>query len=255
MQGGGGRTIWKAGNTVRRAAGFWTPRVHEYLTFLSDNGFPHTPRPLEIQTQDEEILTFIPGEVGNYPLSEAIRSENALVSAARLLKRLHDCSVEFAFRNLDGWMFPPREPLEVVCHGDFAPYNCVFVRDQAVGVIDFDGAHPGPRLWDLAYAVYRFAPVTSPDNHDGFGSSREQLRRARLFCDTYGLALADRPNLPDMMIRRLETLVNFMYSEAERGNKTMQKNIDDGHAVLYRRDSEYIAQQSGQMITSLTNFS
>jgi aminoglycoside phosphotransferase (APT) family kinase protein len=159
------------------------------------------------------------------------------------------------FRNLEGWMFPVREPLEVVCHGDFAPYNCVFLGDQAVGVIDFDGAHPGLRLWDLAYAVYRFAPVTSPDNCDGFGGSREQFRRTRLFCDIYGLALVDRPNLPDMMIRRLETLVNFMYSEAERGNEHIQKNIDDGHAALYRRDSEYIADQSEQMITSLTSFS
>jgi hypothetical protein len=75
MEGSGGRTIWKAGDTVRRAAGFWTPRLHEYLTFLNENGFPYAPKPLGIQTNCEEILTFIPGQVGNYPLSEAVRSK------------------------------------------------------------------------------------------------------------------------------------------------------------------------------------
>jgi aminoglycoside phosphotransferase (APT) family kinase protein len=152
-------------------------------------------------------------------------------------------------------MFPAREPCEVICHGDFAPYNCVFFGDQTVGVIDFDGAHPGPRLWDVAYAVYRFAPVTSPDNRDGFGNSSGQFRRARLFCDVYGLASSDRANLAEMMMHRLENLIAFMYSEARKGNTYRQKNIDDGHATLYRKDVEHIAEHSDRIVTSLMSTS
>ncbi|WP_405867085.1 phosphotransferase [Streptomyces sp. NBC_01515] len=44
-------------------------------------------------------------------------------------------------------------PVEVICHGDFAPYNCVFTGEGAVGLIDFDAARPGPRAWDLALHV------------------------------------------------------------------------------------------------------
>lgn len=74
-----------------------------------------------------------------------------------------------------------------LCQGDFAPYNCVFRDGDAVGVIDFDAAHPASRDWGIAYALYRFAPFTDPDNHDGFGDLGAQVRRERMFCDSYGL--------------------------------------------------------------------
>jgi aminoglycoside phosphotransferase (APT) family kinase protein len=44
---------------------------------------------------------------------------------------------------------------------------------RPVALIDFDVAHPGPRAWDLAYAAYRFVPLTAG------GHAREQLRRLR----------------------------------------------------------------------------
>ncbi|MFJ9374801.1 phosphotransferase [Streptomyces sp. NPDC101455] len=46
-------------------------------------------------------------------------------------------------------------PVEVICHGDFAPDNCVFTGEGAVGIVDFDAARPGPgpRAWDLALHV------------------------------------------------------------------------------------------------------
>ncbi|MGI4776165.1 MAG: phosphotransferase [Janthinobacterium lividum] len=32
-----------------------------------------------------------------------------------------------------------------MCHGDFAPHNVVYSKDQAIGIIDFDVCHPAPR--------------------------------------------------------------------------------------------------------------
>lgn len=54
-------------------------------------------------------------------------------------------------------------PIEVMCHGDFAPYNVVLNGSDAVGIIDFDTLHPGSRLSDVAYAVYRWAPLKIPE--------------------------------------------------------------------------------------------
>ncbi|WP_290866248.1 phosphotransferase [Hamadaea sp.] len=65
------------------------------------------------------------------------------------------------------------EPAEVVCHSDAAPYNTVFRSGHPVALIDFDTAHPGPRVWDVAYAVYRFVPLGGPANHDRRGTVAE----------------------------------------------------------------------------------
>lgn len=101
-------------------------------------------------------------------------------------------------------------PREVMCHGDFAQYNVVLRGTEAVALIDFDTAHPGPRAWDIAYALYRWAPLTNADNTDGFGSLVEQVERASLFCTVYGLSAAERAVLPRMIADRLRARVAFM---------------------------------------------
>ena len=47
-----------------------------------------------------------------------------------------------------------------------------------------------------------------------------------------------------LIIERLQSLVNFMYKEAEEGNETMKTNIADGHHLLYIEDIEYIKTHS-----------
>ncbi|MDD6792702.1 MAG: phosphotransferase, partial [Thermobifida fusca] len=79
-----------------------------------------------------------------------------------LLRRYHDATVGFVPPRDAVWQLPERAPREVICHGDVAPYNTVFRTGLPVAFIDFDAAHPGPRLWDLALAAYRFVPLSAP---------------------------------------------------------------------------------------------
>jgi hypothetical protein len=248
LEGVGSNAVYRSGSIARRRAGPWSPRVHEFLAFLKQTGFRSVPEAVGFDKHGNELLTFIPGEVGNYPLSDSIRSERALVSAAKLLRQLHDCSVDFIPNRMTEWMFPAREPVEVICHGDFAPYNCVFNNDEAIGIIDFDTAHPGSRRWDLAYALYRFAPMTSSTNCDGFGSLQDQLHRARLFCDSYGLPNDGRLALPACVIHRLRTLIEFIRSQALRGNSSCQKNVEAGHIEKYEGDIDYIELHSEEFV-------
>jgi hypothetical protein len=141
---------------------------------------------LGFDQQGREILSFIPGTVGHGPLPE-LYTDAVLVAAARLLCHIHDATQDVAQAWQSGWQASTREPVEVICHGDFAPYNCVFDQGRQVGVIDFDHAHPGSRAWDLAYAIYCFPPLMDHSNPDGYGTIADQCRRARLFCDEYGL--------------------------------------------------------------------
>ncbi|MFI1798786.1 phosphotransferase enzyme family protein [Streptomyces sp. NPDC020379] len=240
LTGGGTTRVVRAGETVRRPVRPWTPAVHLLLDHLARRGFPGAPRQYGVDEQDREVLDYLPGEVGNYPLSPAVRGETALVTAARLLRSFHDSTAELAARPTAGWQFPAMEPAEVICHGDFAPYNCVFGDGRAVGVIDFDTARPGPRHWDLSYALYRFAPLTDPSNGDGFGDAPQQARRARLFLDAYGCTAPERAEVVESVPDRLRWLVTFMHEAADRGNTDFARHIEEGHADLYLRDIDHV---------------
>ncbi len=137
-------------------------------------------------------------------------------------------------------MFPPMEPREVICHSDFAPYNCVFYSGRAVAIIDFDTAHPGSRAWDLAYALYRFAPFTERQNVDGFGNLQQQAARTGVFLDAYGAAPRLRADAVSMLVPRLQALVDFMRGVADEGDEWFQQHIDDGHVALYLSDIAYM---------------
>ena len=157
---GGSTKVTKMGNRVLRARHQGSTNVEWLLTVLERRGFRYSPRFVGLSDDGRQVLEFMEGRAGNYPLPAALRSDDALISAARALRLLHEVTSDLATEVLDGWMLEAVEPYEVICHGDFAPYNCVFDESRLVGIIDFDTAHPGPRIRDIAYAIYRFAPLT-----------------------------------------------------------------------------------------------
>jgi hypothetical protein len=248
LDGAGTTRVVRSGDTVRRPAQTWTPAVHGLLAHLRAAGFDGAPRAWGIDEQHREILDFMPGEVGNYPLSDEVRSEAALVSAARLLRRYHDATVGLIE---DGptlgpaFQLGPLAPVEVVCHSDFAPYNVVFQAAKAVAMIDFDYARLGPRAWDLAYALYRFAPLSvsfGPD--DEFSRIELQKKRARRFLDAYGCDHDARRQAVDSVVPRLDALVALMRGSAEAGDEAFEAHIEAGHVDIYLDDIEYISLNS-----------
>ena len=239
LNGGRENQIIRIGHKVHRPSGSWTGLVHEFLLYLRSSGFSSASLPFGLDDQGREILSFIEGEVSNYPLSSNAASIQALISAAKLLRSYHDASQSFLAGlspEKHTWQFPARNPQEVICHGDFAPYNVVLEGERAIGMIDFDTCHPGPRAWDIAYALYRWAPFTNPNNKDGFGSIEAQVKRARLFCDAYGLSNQEMMGLPNLIIERLKVLINFMLKS--------DLNIKEGHHLIYLADVEYIREHS-----------
>lgn len=253
LHGGRVSQIVRSGEVVHRPAGFWSPSVHLLLNHLRRVGFRAAPEPRGFDADGNEVLTFIEGEVSNYPYSQAALSQEALETAAQLLRSYHDASATFvsrATRDL-AWMLPPQEPTDVICHGDYAPYNVVFDGCQAVAIIDFDTAHPGPRTWDVAYALYRWSPLHSPDNPDRWGDFVSQIKRAKHFCDAYGLPNIDRTTIIDSAIARLQALVDFIRAEAAQGNETFQAHMAAGHHLAYQGDIEHLSRQRDQITQGL----
>ncbi len=244
LTGGREGVIYQKGNNVIRPLNVWSPTIHKLLTHLEHEGFEWAPRFIGNEV-NSEVLSFVEGDTFNYPLTGAIASEEALISCAQLQCKLHDATANCLLLNdtKQQWMLPSREPQEVICHGDFTPYNVALNGNEVVGVFDFDTAHPAPRIWDLAFSVYCWAPFKT-DSIDRLGSLEQQIHRAKLFCDNYGASQAMRENLVEVMIQRLQALVDYMCQQADEGDKQFIDNIEDAHHLSYLKDIHYLQQNN-----------
>lgn len=239
-------------NTVTRSVAVWTPSIHAFLNHLSAQAFEGAPNVVSL-SHGCEVLSLVEGQTYNYPLVGEIASDQVLQSAARLQRRLHDASMsfihQFAVSDMP-WMLESDLPWEVMCHGDFAPYNVALTEGAVAGVFDFDTLHPGTRVWDLAYSVYCWAPFKT-NKVDRLGSLTQQALRAKSYCDAYELDTAGRLQLVDMMVRRLQYLVDFMRSSADAGNEDMQRCIAEGHVHSYLEDINYLIDRKQVITTAL----
>lgn len=130
---GGVNEVRRVGDDMIRPKHPWMANAHGLLRHLADAGLSTVPRVRELREHTER-LSFIPGHVSHYPLSRKVTPESVLVSAARMLRQYHDATVDYVTEHGHGWQLPSRDPVEVLCHGDFAPYNVVVRDGEAVGI-------------------------------------------------------------------------------------------------------------------------
>lgn len=91
-------------------------------------------------------------------------SDEQLAAVMRLLRRYHDTFGD-----------------EVICHGDFGPWNIVWRYGMPFAVIDFDNVYRGDPADDVAYALRMFVSY-------GFTAAEpaELVERTRVALDAYG---------------------------------------------------------------------
>lgn len=241
LAGGNVTPVVRIGQTVHRAAGPWTATVHALLRHLESRGFPGAPRALGYDAAGREVLSFVTGDVGHYPLPPALWSDGALCAVARLIRAYHDATAGFVPPPGAAWQLTAPDPDAahhvVICHNDLAPYNTVYAGVLPVAFIDFDMACPGPRAWDLAYAAYRFVPLERPGGDltlpPGLTDCDAQSRRIGLFCGAYGIASRD---VLALVIPRIERLCATITDFAAAGNPAFQRMLAEGHLDHYQRE-------------------
>ncbi len=237
LSGGNITGVVRIGKTVHRASGPWSAAVHGLLQYLEVRGFEGAPRFLGFDQQGREILSFIEGEVGNYPLQSYMWSDENVREVALFLRRYHDATTGYIASNGAAWQseYPDLHKHEVICHNDFAPYNMVYRVGKPQALIDWDMAGPGPRVWDIAYAVYRFIPLSYTQDMQVLGLTAPmiQARRLRLFCQAYGLT-PPYEEILDTVERRLEALCTLLLERAH--DPVYRKMIDEGHVNYYQRE-------------------
>lgn len=240
---GGVNHVIRVADKVLRPTGPWTPAVHALLNHLTSPpiAFTSAPTAYGIDPDGREILEFIPGEV---PESDYICSDAALHTVGTMLRALHDATTTFVAPPSAHWYLPAREPAEVICHGDVAPYNTVFRDGLPVAFIDFDTAHPAPRLWDVAYAAFRFVPLSDP-----FAST--QITRLRILADAYGLTARERLDLPAVAEARLHALAAHIREQTAAGNAAFAAHQAAGHDTYYINTAAYIRAHASEFQSAL----
>jgi hypothetical protein len=234
--------VVRVGDTVRRPAGPWTPAVHALLTHLHGAGFDGAPRPLGLDDRGREVLTFVPGTVPWPAHFRLLDADSQLRRAARLIREFHDAVAGFTPPPGARWqVLTPADGEEIIAHHDLAPWNLVVGRSQWA-FIDWDTAAPGTRLWDLAYAMHGFVPLSA-----GPALARADAgRRLRLIADAYDLAEADRAAVIPLLARRTRAMHDFLAREAARGSQPWARLWAEGHGDVWLADSRYIAERELQ---------
>ncbi|WP_380175439.1 phosphotransferase [Kineococcus sp. DHX-1] len=213
---------------VRRPAQTWTPTVHRLLVHLGGRLPGSVPRPVAVDGS-VEVVSFLPGAAGAdcWP---AQATDVGLASFARLLRRVHDASRDHVPGPEAEWATPTVEPAEVVCHGDPGPWNVVWRGGEAVGLLDWDLAHLGPVLDDVAYALEQLAPFRSDAEAlrwRGFTARPDRPHRIRVFLAAYGWTGTE--DLVDAVVARQRATVDRVRHLAGRGVEPQVTWVRDGH--------------------------
>jgi hypothetical protein len=194
--------IVRRGDEVRRGRTPWAEASRAVLRHLEDAGFPFSPRFLG---SDGEVdrFSFLPGETA--PADLAGYGEDAIViDVGTMIRAYHEAMRTFVTPPGVRWPVMPGTPASdgTICHNDIAPWNVVFRDGTLSGLIDWDLVAPATRVWDLAYAAWRFAPLYPGDE---FGSPEDRVRRVRLLLDAYGLPAAERREFPRVILARMRS--------------------------------------------------
>ena len=186
------------------------------------------PEPVGIR-DGVEALRFIPGDCG----PDAWRhqhTEDAVRSAAALLRKVHDATETFEPPEGAEWAFPPLEGATVVTHGDPGPWNFVWRDGEAVALVDWDYAAPAPAMDDVAYAVETFAPLRADDavrDVHGFEEIPDRAARVHAFAEAYGLG--GTSGLADRVIERQQTTLTRLADLAARGHEPWASWVRAGY--------------------------
>lgn len=223
--------VVRVGSTVRKPAGVATSAVEALLDHLARAGFSGAPRSLGRDDLGRHILEYVPGETA-YSLPPLTAQE--LRRLGGLIHQLHETAQSFQPAPTLTWQVvipPDREDL--ICHHDLAPWNLVRDGDRWV-FIDWDGAGPGSRMWDLAYAASTFVPFCAG------GDPAVDGPRLRALVDGYGLDTQQRTALPALIGAHTRGMYDLLLSASVTGDQPWARLYAEGHGEHWGPAADYI---------------
>lgn len=243
LEGGNvAEAVVRIGSTVRKPASAATAAVEALLHHLAGVGFSGAPRSLGRDELGRHVLEYVPGEMayGDPPLDAS-----ELRRLSGMIRELHDAAESFHPPPLAEWnvvITPDREDL--ICHHDLAPWNLVRNGDRWV-FIDWDGAGPGSRLWDLAYAASTFVPFVAG------GEPSLDGPRLRALADGYGLDEEQRTAFPALIGAHTRGMYDLLHSSSLTGEQPWARLYAEGHGEHWGPAADYIDGHLGRWTSAL----
>ena len=206
------------------------------LGLADDPIVDHPGQPLGIDERGREVLSFVPGTVPWPDRFDLLEPRQRLAQAAKLIREFHDAVTGFVPPAAARWqvLIPAEEECEIIAHHDLAPWNLVVGPRWAF--IDWDLAAPGTRLWDVAYAVHGFVPLSANPRWQ----HRDAGSRVRVFADVYRLDESQRCELVRMLARRTRAMHEFLARQAKARVQPWAGMWDTGHGDAWQADADYI---------------
>lgn len=186
------RPIERIGDTVHRPTHHWTLSVHNLLNYLQSVDFKYSPRVLGFDENGREVLSYIDGQSGVDGWSKIVTDEG-LRKFAKLLRDYHNAIADYAPPDDAVWACATGVPGngQIMCHGDFGPWNIVWQGDEPVGIVDWDLVVPAEPRFDVLYALEYSAPFRDNENAikwHHFSEVPNRKHRINIFAEAYGLA-------------------------------------------------------------------
>jgi Ser/Thr protein kinase RdoA (MazF antagonist) len=234
--------VVKVGSTVRRPASRSTFAVMAFPRHLERRGFPNAPRHLGLDPTGRQTLTWVPGRL-QHDLGPM--GVDGLYRVGRIVRSLHEAAATFEPPANAQWVVaiaPDR--CDLIVHHDLAPWNLVVCNDDLT-FIDWDGAGPGSRLWDLAYAVHGFSVVTPAADPDWVAE------RIAALVDGYGLDSSDRARLVPMLARRTWSMYELLLDGHRAGWQPWADLYRTGHAKHWESVTRYLRAHEARWASAL----
>jgi hypothetical protein len=216
---------------VRKPVSAATPAIETLLDYLESVGFSGAPRTMGRDELGRQILEYIPGVTAD---SQDLLAVDGLRRLGALIRDFHDAVEGFTPPPAARWnvaVAPDRS--ELVCHNDLAPWN--LVRDGERWVfIDWDGAGPASRLWDLGCAAQAFVPLQAR------GDPERDAPRLRALADGYGLDEHQRRDLPALAAAHARGMYDLLHDASSTGQQPWARLYSEGHGDHWGPAADYI---------------